>query len=98
MTCSLFLAYREHFEEAMKFAHYSMSNQDIRHYKILSQVCHGLFWFYLYSCLHLTWSLQQSSGFGNDFKFSEGEGGHEAATMMGNAGLSNDTANDEQYA
>jgi hypothetical protein len=35
--------FREHFEEAMKFARCSVSNQDIRLYEMFSKVCHGLF-------------------------------------------------------
>lgn len=30
---------REHFEEAMKFARRSVSDQDIRRYEMFSQVC-----------------------------------------------------------
>ena len=40
MAC---LYFREHFEEAMKFARRSVSDQDIRRYEMFSQVCHGLF-------------------------------------------------------
>merc|ERR1719152_819373 len=43
-----------HFEEAMKFARRSVSDNDIRKYEMFSQ------------------TLQQSRGFGNDFKFPEG--------------------------
>jgi len=45
---------RAHFEEAMKFARRSVSDNDIRKYEMFSQ------------------TLQQSRGFGNDFKFPEG--------------------------
>ena len=43
------LYFREHSEKAMKFARRSVSDQDIRHYEMFSQVCpsRGLFWFYL---------------------------------------------------
>merc|ERR1719424_987821 len=43
-----------HFEEAMKYARRSVSDNDIRKYEMFSQ------------------TLQQSRGFGNDFKFPEG--------------------------
>lgn len=42
---------RAHFEEAMKFARRSVSDNDIRKYEMFSQ------------------TLQQSRGFGNNFKF-----------------------------
>jgi len=43
--------------------------------------------------------LQQSRGFGNNFKFPESEGGpSEAAAATGNAGFSDDTADDDLYA
>ena len=44
--------------------------------------------------------MQQSRGFGNNFKFPEGEGGpsSEAAAATGNAGFSDDTADDDLYA
>jgi transitional endoplasmic reticulum ATPase len=72
---------REHFEEAMKFARRSVTDQDIRRYEMFSQ------------------NLQQSRGFGNNFKFPEGEGGpSEAAAVRGNAGFSDDTADDDLYA
>jgi len=43
-----------HFEESMKFARRSVSDNDIRKYEMFSQ------------------TLQQSRGFGNDFKFPDG--------------------------
>merc|ERR1719487_2080661 len=43
-----------HFEESMKYARRSVSDNDIRKYEMFSQ------------------TLQQSRGFGNDFKFPEG--------------------------
>ncbi|KIM75588.1 hypothetical protein PILCRDRAFT_13505 [Piloderma croceum F 1598] len=46
---------REHFEEAMKFACRSVSDQDIRCYEMFSQ------------------NLQQSRGFGNNFRFPKGD-------------------------
>ena len=45
-----------HFEEAMKYARRSVSDNDIRKYEMFSQ------------------TLQQSRGFGNEFKFPEGGG------------------------
>ncbi len=45
---------RAHFEESMKFARRSVSDNDIRKYEMFSQ------------------TLQQSRGFGNDFKFPDG--------------------------
>jgi len=72
---------REHFEEAMKFARRSVSDQDIRRYEMFSQ------------------NLQQSRGFGNNFKFPESEGGpSEAVAATGNAGFADDTADDDLYA
>ncbi|KAJ7607817.1 hypothetical protein DFH06DRAFT_214032 [Mycena polygramma] len=44
-------------------------------------------------------NLQQSRGFGNNFKFPEGEAGSApAGTSMGNAGFTEDTAYDDLYA
>lgn len=72
---------REHFEEAMKFARRSVSDQDIRRYEMFSQ------------------NLQQSRGFGNNFKFPEGEGGSAPiGTSTGNAGFTENTADDDLYA
>merc|ERR1719502_1848059 len=45
---------RAHFEESMKFARRSVSDNDIRKYEMFSQ------------------TLQQSRGFGSQFKFPEG--------------------------
>ncbi|KAF7340612.1 AAA ATPase [Mycena sanguinolenta] len=74
---------REHFKEAMKFARRSVSDQDIRRYEMFSQ------------------NLQQSRGFGNSFKFPEGEGGSSTTparmTATGNAGFTEDTADDDLY-
>ena len=52
---------KAHFEEAMKFARRSVSDNDIRKYEMFSQ------------------TLQQSRGFGNQFKFPEGGVGGSAA-------------------
>merc|ERR1712159_785500 len=57
-----------HFEESMKFARRSVSDNDIRKYEMFSQ------------------TLQQSRGFGNDFKFPEGGvGGGAPANTTGGA-------------
>ena len=45
---------KKHFEEAMRFARRSVSDQDIRKYEMFSQ------------------TLQQSRGFGSNFRFPEG--------------------------
>ena len=45
---------KKHFEEAMRFARRSVSDQDIRKYEMFSQ------------------TLQQSRGFGQNFRFPEG--------------------------
>merc|ERR1719222_861522 len=58
---------RNHFEESMKFARRSVSDNDIRKYEMFSQ------------------TLQQSRGFGNDFKFPEGGVGG-SATPAATAG------------
>jgi len=55
---------RAHFEEAMKFARRSVSDNDIRKYEMFAQ------------------NLQQSRGFGNNFKFPEG--GVSATNPAGN--------------
>jgi len=58
-----------HFEESMKFARRSVSDNDIRKYEMFSQ------------------TLQQSRGFGNDFKFPEGGvGGGATPAATGGAG------------
>ncbi|KAG6877539.1 hypothetical protein C0993_006232 [Termitomyces sp. T159_Od127] len=72
---------REHFEEAMKYARRSVSDQDIRRYEMFAQ------------------NLQQSRGFGNNFKFPESDGtAAPAGTTAGNAGFSEDAADDDLYA
>jgi transitional endoplasmic reticulum ATPase len=45
-------------------------------------------------------NLQQSRGFGNNFKFPEGEGGSAApaGASTGNAGFTEDTGDDDLYA
>merc|ERR1711881_458305 len=55
---------KKHFEESMKFARRSVSDQDIRKYEMFSQ------------------TLQQSRGFGQNFRFPEGgiDGGNTGGT------------------
>ena len=48
---------RKHFEEAMRFARRSVSDQDIKKYEMFSQ------------------TLQQSRGFGQNFRFPDGSSG-----------------------
>merc|ERR1711879_593446 len=48
---------KAHFEEAMKFARRSVSDNDIKKYEMFSQ------------------TLQQSRGFGNNFRFPDGSSG-----------------------
>merc|ERR1712066_501680 len=57
---------KKHFEEAMKFARRSVSDQDIRKYEMFSQ------------------TLQQSQGFGQNFRFPEG--GIDGGITSGSAG------------
>ena len=75
---------KEHFEEAMKYARRSVSDQDIRRYEMFSQ------------------NLQQSRGFGNNFRFPETAGqpasGGNATQPAGNAGFADDTQDDDLYA
>ncbi|KAG1738958.1 P-loop containing nucleoside triphosphate hydrolase protein [Suillus lakei] len=73
---------REHFEEAMKFARRSVSDQDIRRYEMFSQ------------------NLQQSRGFGNNFRFPEGapSAGGAPSAPAGNTGFADDSQDDDLYA
>merc|ERR1712190_158024 len=59
---------KKHFEEAMRFARRSVSDQDIRKYEMFSQ------------------TLQQSRGFGQNFRFPEG--GIDGGNTGGSGGLS----------
>merc|ERR1712123_297688 len=52
---------KKHFEESMKFARRSVSDNDIKKYEMFSQ------------------TLQQSRGFGNNFRFPDGQGDNTAA-------------------
>merc|ERR1712080_155596 len=67
---------KKHFEEAMKFARRSVSDQDIRKYEMFSQ------------------TLQQSRGFGQNFRFPEGgiDGGN---TGGGGSGATFEDNNDD---
>ena len=71
---------KAHFEEAMKFARRSVSDNDIRKYEMFSQ------------------TLQQSGGFGAEFKFPEGGIGGGAAPAAGAAagGFAAATADDDE--
>merc|ERR1712122_277154 len=53
---------KKHFEESMKFARRSVSDNDIKKYEMFSQ------------------TLQQARGFGNNFRFPEGQGGGQGQT------------------
>lgn len=67
---------KRHFEEAMKFARRSVSDQDIKKYEMFAQ------------------TLQQSRGFGQNFRFPEGEGGS-GAPAGGSAGANFEDNNDD---
>ena len=93
---------KEHFEEAMKFARRSVSDQDIRRYELFSQVCFRFF-YDVVTFVHTSYfqTLQQSRGFGNNFKFPEGQtpaAGAPASAPSGNAGFGDDTQDDDLYA
>jgi len=76
---------RAHFEEAMKFARRSVSDNDIRKYEMFSQ------------------TLQQSRGFGNNFRFpsstpAAGSGGSSSQPGAGGAGGNfQDDGDDDLY-
>merc|ERR1711892_38697 len=65
---------KQHFEESMKFARRSVSDNDIKKYEMFSQ------------------TLQQSRGFGNNFRFPDGQGDNIAAQ-----GNFNNQEDDELY-
>merc|ERR1719341_1210929 len=56
---------KRHFEEAMKFARRSVSDNDIKKYEMFSQ------------------TLQQARGFGNNFRFPDGQSGGESGGQAG---------------
>merc|ERR1712047_16343 len=71
---------KRHFEEAMRFARRSVSDQDIRKYEMFSQ------------------TLQQSRGFGQNFRFPEGgEGGNAPAGGGSGATFEDNNDDDDLY-
>jgi len=66
---------KKHFEESMKFARRSVSDNDIKKYEMFSQ------------------TLQQARGFGNNFRFPDGQGG--GGAPAGGAGGGNFAPDDE---
>merc|ERR1719436_2127151 len=68
---------KAHFEEAMKFARRSVSDNDIKKYEMFSQ------------------TLQQSRGFGNNFRFPDGSSGGAPAGGSGSGGQGNFNNDDE---
>merc|ERR1712000_436903 len=70
---------KRHFEEAMKFARRSVSDNDIKKYEMLSQ------------------TLQQSRGFGTNFRFPDGEGGGSAPSGGSGQGNFNNDDDDDLY-
>lgn len=73
---------RGHFEEAMKFARRSVSDNDIRKYEMFSQ------------------TLQQSRGFGTNFRFpgeGQGQGGNRGAPQGGQGGNFSNEDPDDLY-
>ena len=71
---------KRHFEEAMKFARRSVSDQDIKKYEMFAQ------------------TLQQSRGFGQNFRFPEGgEGGNAPAGGGSGATFEDNNDDDDLY-
>ena len=70
---------KRHFEEAMKFARRSVSDQDIKKYEMFAQ------------------TLQQSRGFGQNFRFPEGgvDGGSGSNAAGGSSGATFEDNNDD---
>jgi len=68
---------KDHFEDAMKFARRSVSDNDIRKYEMFAQ------------------TLQQSRGFGNDFRFPEGAGNSQSTAEHAPAEIND--ADDDLY-
>jgi len=88
---------KEHFEEAMKYARRSVSDQDIRRYEMFSQVSSTIvFCAQVLIDLSISQNLQQSRGFGNNFQFPDGAAG--SSRPGGNAGFQEDTPDDDLYA
>ena len=67
---------KRHFEEAMKFARRSVTDNDIKKYEMFSQ------------------TLQQSRGFGNNFRFPDGSGSTEGGAGTSGANFENDDDDD----
>merc|ERR1739838_799508 len=67
---------KRHFEEAMKFARRSVSDNDIKKYEMFSQ------------------TLQQSRGFGTNFRFPDGQGGNAPAGGSAGGNFNNDDDDD----
>merc|ERR1711884_393251 len=67
---------KRHFEEAMKFARRSVSDNDIKKYEMFSQ------------------TLQQVRGFGNNFRFPDGQGGGSAGGQSQGGNFNNDDDDD----
>merc|ERR1712002_776447 len=70
---------KRHFEEAMKFARRSVSDNDIKKYEMFSQ------------------TLQQSRGFGTNFRFPDGSSGGAPAGGSGGQGNFNAEDDDDLY-
>merc|ERR1712179_190052 len=70
---------KRHFEEAMKFARRSVSDNDIKKYEMFSQ------------------TLQQSRGFGTNFRFPDGRGGGSAPAGGSGQGNFNQDDDDDLY-
>merc|ERR1719186_619499 len=67
---------KKHFEESMKFARRSVSDNDIKKYEMFSQ------------------TLQQSRGFGNNFRFPDGSTGGEGSAPAGGNNFAADDDDD----
>lgn len=67
---------RAHFEEAMKYARRSVSDNDIRKYEMFAQ------------------TLQQSRGFGGNFRFPQQQGGSGGSGSGGNSNFNNEDQDD----
>ena len=90
---------KDHFEEAMKYARRSVSDPDIRRYEMFSQVCVSTFLVRCRVDSCRVQNLQQSRGFGNNFRFPEGSDPSGSTTApAGNAGFQDDTQEDDLYA
>merc|ERR1712123_214227 len=70
---------KQHFEESMKFARRSVSDNDIKKYEMFSQ------------------TLQQSRGFGTNFRFPDGQGGGSAPAGGAAQGNFNNDDDDDLY-